>query len=422
MNERIEQRLRDDLRSVESAALAPRDVVDVLVSRVERRIARRRRVSAATGVLAAVAIAGAVVWNTSSTPQRITAADSVPISTAPDAAAPSTSAANDTGPWSPIPSFTKPITGATVVWTGTEALMIGGLYPDGRTQAGIFAYNPTTSQWRTVSPDLAVGGDPLAFWTGTSLVVLGSKEQLAATYDPLEGLRSTTPTKGKEFFYVDATVPWVWTGTELLAWPTAYQVSPSPPPIAFDPLTGESRRLAEIPLESRTNAASIWTGSEWIVWGGNRGTTSFNDGAAYNPATDTWRVLAESPLSVRSAPAIWTGIEMIVTAGYGGDFASPNALADGAAYDPSTDTWREIAPGPAHPGFTPVWTGELLILFAKGGAIWYDPDVDRWASGEFVWGDVAHLDSSPVWTGEVVLLLGSYDGSTGGAEFRPPTY
>lgn len=420
MNEGIENRLRADMRTVESAMVPAREAVDALVSRVERRLARRRRASAATGVLAAVAIAGAVVWNTSSTPQRITAADSVPISTSSDSIAPPTSAAISTGPWSPIPSFAKPITGATVVWTGSEALMIGGLYPDGRTQAGIFAYNPTTSQWRIVSPDLAVGDDPLAFWTGTSLVLLGSNEQIAATYDPSVGLRSTTPTIGKAFFYVDATVPWVWTGTDLLVWPTAFQVSPAPPPIAFDPFTGESRPLAEIPLESRANAASIWTGSEWIVWGGSRGTTSFNDGAAYDPTTDTWRVLADSPLSARSAPAVWTGTEMIVTAGYGGDSGSPYALGDGAAYDPTTDTWRAIAPGPAHPGFTPVWTGELLILFAKGGAIWYDPDIDRWATGEFVWGDVAHLDHSPVWTGEVVLLLGSYDGSTGGATFTPP--
>jgi hypothetical protein len=60
-------------------------------------------------------------------------------------------------------------------------------------------------------------------------------------------------------------------------------------------------------------------------------------------------------------------------------------------------------------------------MFAKGGAVWYDPVADQWSTGDFSWGDVPHLDQSPVWTGEVVLLLGSYDSSTGGATFTPPT-
>jgi hypothetical protein len=159
------------------------------------------------------------------------------------------------------------------------------------------------------------------------------------------------------------------------------------------------------------------------VWGGTDGYQDFADGAAYDPVTDQWRLLAVSPLAARRTPAVWTGSEMIVYGGSsGGDRTTGNgafALADGAAYDPVGDAWRSIAPGPAHPGFVPVWTGSSMILFAKGGAVVYEPATDTWRTGDFAWGDVPHDDRSPVWTGSKVLLLGSYDGSTGGAVFDP---
>ncbi|MBI4884627.1 MAG: hypothetical protein HY826_11315 [Actinobacteria bacterium] len=422
MNQRIEALLREHLRSVDSAAVPSPTTIGDRVAGVERRVARRRRGLSATAGITAVALAAVVVWNTSAGPQQITGADGVPATTAPSSTSASTTsptAATDTGPWSAIPPGPRSTSGATVVWTGTEAVMIGGTTAGGE-ESGIDVYDPGTSQWRILQAGMPVGGDnPLAFWTGESLVMIG----LGAAYVwPSDMADPSVP--GRVIGLpqsIDATVPWAWTGAELLVWPTAVEVWPAPTPRGFDPFSGVWRDLAEAPIEPRSDAASVWTGTEWIVWGGSRGSTSFADGAAYNPTTGSWRVLAAAPLSGRRAPAVWTGAEMIVAAGSAGDPASPFALADGAAYDPVTDTWRTIAPGLAHPGFKAVWTGELLILFAKGGAVWYDPAADQWSSGEFTWGYVDHDDQSPVWTGEVVLLLGSYDGSTGGAVFTPPT-
>lgn len=416
MSEETQDLLRTHLRSVESAAVPSNAVVGEGIARFERRVERRRRVLASTSAIATVALVVGVVWNTSASPQQITGADGVPSTTASfSTEVPPTTLAG-TGPWSAIPiGQFKPITGATVVWTGTEAMMIGGTFADG-TWAGIHAYNPTTSTWRVVEASFIgdkpiVGDNPLVFWSGTLTFLIGASEStgesMVVGYDSNDGLSFRQQTGNADF--VDATVPWAWTGTELLVWPTAGDELPARRPRAFDPLTGQWRVVAEPPIEARTDAASIWTGTEWIVWGGT-GSSTFADGAAYNPTTDTWRLLAPSPLSPRTGPGVWTGSEMIVRS------ASP----DGAAYDPLTDTWRKIASGVAHPGFMPVWTGDLLILFAKGGAVWYNPATDQWASGDFAWGDVAHLDQSPVWTGEVVLLLGSYDGSTGGAAFTPP--
>jgi hypothetical protein len=225
--------------------------------------------------------------------------------------------------------------------------------------------------------------------------------------------------------FVNSRSPWVWNGTELLVWPwDAGDSTIDVTPLAYDPAADEWRQLAEPPVQRRQQAASVWSGAEWLVWGGRDDGTDLDDGAAYNPSTNSWRVLAESPLSARRARAAWTGAEMIVAAGSsGGDRTTGNgefAHADGAAYDPTTDTWRAIAPGPAHPGFEPVWTGNQLLMFAKGGVVMYDPTSDRWA--DHCCGDSgATATTSPVWTGTAVLLIGSTDPNVGGVTFTPTT-
>lgn len=417
MNERTETSLREHLQSVDVANVPPVADVASRVARFEHRILRRRRALAATSSIAAAALVVGVVWNTTAGTQRITGADGVASTTVAPAITdvPTSTSPIDTGPWAPIPVGPAPISGAIVVWTGSEAMMIGGIYEDG-SPSGIHAYNPSSLTWSFVVSALPIGDNPLVFWSGSKLVAIGSDDAELTIYEPAVAALRVGEQSPIARGAVNADVPWVWTGSELLVWPTALETASIRIPRAFDPSTSLWRNLSVSPLQARLNAASIWTGSEWIVWGGSSGSTYFSDGAAYNPTTDTWRLLAESPLSARQPPAVWTGTEMIIAAGF-----NSSALADGAAYDPVTDSWRKIASGLAHPGFTPVWTGEIFILFAKGGAVWYNPTTDQWSSGDFDWGDVSHLDQYPVWTGEVVLLLGSYDSTTGGATFTPPT-
>ena len=64
-----------------------------------------------------------------------------------------------------------------------------------------------------------------------------------------------------------------------------------------------------------------------IIWGGFGVAGTLGDGAAYDPLTDGW-----SPTPSWGAPsarsvhgAVWTGSEMIIWGGYGGDY-----LRDGA--------------------------------------------------------------------------------------------
>lgn len=91
-----------------------------------------------------------------------------------------------------------------------------------------------------------------------------------------------------------------------------------------------------------------------------------DDGAAYDPATDSWRELPTAPISGRAgAAAVWAGDRLVVWGG----FSSPDeAFADGAEYLPDQDAWVELPPAPisGRGDATAVWTGgEVLIV---GGA------------------------------------------------------
>jgi hypothetical protein len=120
------------------------------------------------------------------------------------------------------------------------------------------------------------------------------------------------------------------------------------------------------------------------------------------PTVGSWSAMAPSPLSPREAAvSVWTGSEVIVWGGRVGDMA----LLDGAAYDPTTDTWRSITPNSwGHPGGHGAWTGTEMVVLAKNGGAAYDSVADSWrelplrsGSGSFV---------APVWTGSQLLGIG----------------
>jgi len=164
--------------------------------------------------------------------------------------------------------------------------------------------------------------------------------------------------------------------------------------------------LSDSPLSPRVNAVSAWSGEELLVWGGEgyttdtcRPTSTDNllcgeparyGGAAYDPSTDTWRTLAESPLTTEEGSrfhyeGVWTGSELVIWGGPEGQ---------GAAYDPAADSWRAIADAGwgGRMGFSIGWTGEEVIV--AGGSerrdpsarglprgqptLAYDPELDRW--------------------------------------------
>ncbi len=113
-----------------------------------------------------------------------------------------------------------------------------------------------------------------------------------------------------------------------------------------------------------------------IVWGG-RDSSYSNGGAAYNPTTDTWRTIsvANAPSARSGHTAVWTGTEMII---WGGVDGSGNPL-EGGRYYPDADHWAPVPtykttndpsvvdqPTPRS-NHTAVWTGTEMIIW--GGVI-----------------------------------------------------
>jgi hypothetical protein len=108
---------------------------------------------------------------------------------------------------------------------------------------------------------------------------------------------------------------------------------------------------------ARYGAATVWTGSEVLLWGGRNGRSSFlADGARYNPTTQTWAAL---PLAAgfqarNDHTAVWTGTDMIIWGGYGRHLDQCEIHVDrgsgwGLLAQDSTPGYTDTAPHPAAP-------------------------------------------------------------------------
>lgn len=185
---------------------------------------------------------------------------------------------------------------------------------------------------------------------------------------------------------------------------------------------GSWSRLPPAPIAARADVIGVWSGTELLVWGGASGpgrTDLHADGAAYNPRTKRWRVIPPAPLNGRTAAAAhaWTGQELVVWGGYDrireGD---SHVVGDGAAYNPSTNAWRMLPPGPLGPrsDAVAIWTSKELIIVgghrgdgrANPGGAAYDPATDQWRLLPTPSLPAGHDVSYPftVWTGSRLMV------------------
>jgi hypothetical protein len=163
-----------------------------------------------------------------------------------------------------------------------------------------------------------------------------------------------------------------------------------------------------------------------IGWGGGCCGDAWADGAAYDPATNSWRTLASSPLAGRQTPTgAWTGRELVV---FGGADVDGKPLRGAAAYDPAADSWRRIAALPApRLGSTAVWDGSEVLAVGgvaapRGGrspalapvGFAYKPSTNRWRRLPPM--DSGRDDSAAVWSGKLLLVWG---GQTARPGLRP---
>lgn len=350
--------------------------------------------------------------------------------------------------WRPLAaSLLSPRAGHTVVWTGSEALIWGSADPQGECgQANDGAgYEPVSDSWRPLAASPKEGGSLLSVvWTGREMILWGGLYGFAyclpgepaqsAAHDPQTDEWRALPSPPEGGNVLSA----VWTGEEMIVWGNYVDEGYGVPPYtaqgaAYDPAADRWRLTADLPLPDRIGYSAVWTGSEMIIWGGSSFrhpaheqlvTDHPREVAAYDPASDAWRVRAAAPLPGRSWHAsVWTGSELIV---WGGENES-GYLGDGAAYDPLTDTWRPISAAPlsGRHSSTAVWTGRSMIVwggsnesgYLNDGAA-YDPLTDTWHQLP-----TAPLEGrrghSAVWTGDEMIIWG---GNSLGASVPQFTY
>ena len=239
--------------------------------------------------------------------------------------------------WTELPQPPWSTSGGAMVWTGTELLSWGG-WRDGDAVADGYAFTPSTGAWTSLPP--APGGR-----TGSEAI---------------------------------------WTGSEAIFWGGRDQQRSYSDGFAFDPSTQSWTSIAPAPIPAVFGTVVVWTGTEMIVWGGGKpGGPTNVEGAAYDPSTDTWQRIPDAPIGLNSVSAVWTGNEMIVFGSLldGGNHAA-TATAVGAAYDPSSDSWRELPPSDLSPqASAAVWTGDRLVAFDY---LWkaemYRPSANTWRS------------------------------------------
>lgn len=337
----------------------------------------------------------------------------------------------------------------TLTWTGTEAIVWGGV---GGAADGA-RYDPMLDAWTGISTTDAPSprGGHTAVWTGSEMIVWGGRSgtewlRTGARYDP--SLDAWTP--------IDATAApagrerhtAVWTGATMIV----YGGEAGPPcdiPLgdgaAYDPGTDGWQPLPLPPggSDPRSDHTAVWTGSEMIVWGGRTSADVGqcihdvrDDGWVYDPDPGTWAALPSGPPGRYRHTAVWTGSDMIVWGGATPALLSPDpvsAIGDGARFRPAANAWLPMSTSPAmleRYDHTAVWSGNEMIVWG-GRAIEqvpgydvgngrYDPVDDAWRTVTDQGEPPLNSDHAAIWTGSAMIVWGGTNPTAEGGVYRAP--
>jgi len=384
-----------------------------------------------SAILASAALLAACATSGSPTPARPAG---VVATTAPGA--PAAPAATEQGSWRhiadpPIP----PAGGMATVWTGHEIIAWGGgSGGGGNWQASDdgAAYDPAADRWTTLPPAPVPGRiGASAVWTGREVLFWGGQadqdtiEADGAAYDPqTKQWRTLPPAPIGPRTQHQA----VWTGHEMVVWGGYGRCCPvdsvihDPAAAAYDPATNRWRRIAAVPPPWSGDdgfATTLVAGGRPLVW--RRGQL-----AAYDPATDRWSAVPGAPPVTTPPPG--TAIDPVTLAISAGDevftWVGNAGHLDGAAWRPSTSTWRRTAPLDAQTGSAVVAAGPDRLFVAAGQSARvaeYRISGDRWSELPLP-PFPTRSDANLAWTGSELIVWGGM-GDEGpemdGAAWRP---
>ena len=238
-------------------------------------------------------------------------------------------------------------TATTGVWTGTEALIWGGLngsetryyfYNEGS------RYNPLTDTWTSMSMVNAPSSRShlAAVWTGRDMLIWGG---LDSVYYDLNGVGNFEFSTTGGLYHPPSNT---WTTISTTGAPTP-----------------------------RYTPAAVWVDGYMAVWGGQNASGTLQDGGLYNPTTDTW-----STISTLNSPGADTYTKM---------FSADRfllALGNGDAigrFRPGLNIWDANTNVPAGVNYDKnavVWTGSELWLFDQGNSqiAKYNPSTNIWTT------------------------------------------
>lgn len=333
------------------------------------------------------------------------------------------------GTWSSTSELDSPASGwgFTMVWTGSDALVWGGL-DDGA------AYDPAADVWTPIATADAPAARVrhTAVWTGSEMIVWGGASLPGSagssfgdggryrpdldTWLPITMVGAPTPR--------DAHVA-VWSGDEMIV----FGGSNGNDGARYDPTTDSWSPIA--PPGSEVGATTaLWTGAEAIFWGGTSAQDEMLPGALYDPATDAWGPMTASPETFVIEQAMWTGSVALYYGGIGGTDGTVYSRV--VAYDPALQDLRVVGEvcGERETISVATWTGcDMLVWVAWSVDIENEvpPGMYRFDGAATWYSEPPHspdrrTDARALWTGEGMLVWGGMAGADvvrSGALFRP---
>lgn len=348
--------------------------------------------------------------------------------------------------WTQIaPSPLSPRQNANVFWTGEEVLVIGGndaprclvladcaALPDESSLTTGAAYDPSLDRWRPI----AEAPTPLGTLSGA---VLGDVVYLFGTDDSFLSYSVTEdewsmlpppPHTGRLVAAGDRVVVTSWSHE-----PVDRGGEPrDTPDLVYQPETRTWNDLADDPLRPSFDRRMVWTGDRLVLLAlslvdqPNSTEPNLYHAAGYDFETGEWTRLADSEVVGWDPAWFWVDDRIVNPSPGSSDGGETNnwgrPYPHGGMYDPATDTWEALPPGPSisedtpvdlppEPhgyGFIAVAGGEYAV--ASGGWLLHVP------TG--TWQALAPPDGAPtegmatVWAGDRLFLWGGgwFDGDT----------